>query len=339
MGCWGPDQPNKLDYAQQTRDTLQAQLDLAPQLFAAEKQYEPQRAQLQADIAQQLLPQVLDMYKQASLAGSEVDNAAQTARVANEMGMVQQYAPQIAQTLRDASGNTALLQALNSQAMAGLNGDMIDPQLAAQIAQSARAAQAGRGMMTSGAPAVNAEALMGAERAIANRNANRQFAGNVVGLNQATGGDPFLSLLGRPSGASVASGLMGQASGYNPGQIFNPESAYAGNIYASNNAYDWQYKQATPSTMGKVGMVSDTIGSFVGSVAKGFMCSIAREAFGVWDPRWILFRRWLLTRAPRWFRSWYADNQLTVALWLRDRAWARVAVRGLMNVVLKVRCA
>jgi len=41
MGCFAPDPPDPVNYGQQTRDTLQAQIDLAPQLYASEAQYQP----------------------------------------------------------------------------------------------------------------------------------------------------------------------------------------------------------------------------------------------------------------------------------------------------------
>jgi hypothetical protein len=60
----------------------------------------------------------------------------------------------------------------------------------------------------------------------------------VARLNASTGTDPSLAILGRPSqGAAQGQALLGQgqqgASGAGP-SLFNPESAYAGDIFNTN---------------------------------------------------------------------------------------------------------
>ena len=55
--------PPPRDYAKETRDTLQAQIDLAPQLYAAEERFRGKYAQLDLDIAKKLSPELLDLYE------------------------------------------------------------------------------------------------------------------------------------------------------------------------------------------------------------------------------------------------------------------------------------
>ena len=55
--------PPPRDYGKETRDTLQAQIDLAPQLYGAEEKFRGKFAQLDMDIAQQITPQLLDLYE------------------------------------------------------------------------------------------------------------------------------------------------------------------------------------------------------------------------------------------------------------------------------------
>ena len=52
-------------------------------------------------------------------------------------------------------------------------------------------------------------------------------------MNQAFYGDPFAAILGRPSGSS-AQGLVNQAQGFGPSQVFDPYNQYFGEAYASN---------------------------------------------------------------------------------------------------------
>lgn len=65
--------------------------------------------------------------------------------------------------------------------------------------------------------------------------ADRAYAAQLVGLRQATVGDPFQAILGRPSQGFAAGGSTG-AAGMGLQQVagpalFNPESTYANNIY------------------------------------------------------------------------------------------------------------
>ena len=55
--------PKERDYGKETRETLQAQVDLAPELYGAEEKFRGKYAQLDMDIAQQLTPQLLDLYE------------------------------------------------------------------------------------------------------------------------------------------------------------------------------------------------------------------------------------------------------------------------------------
>lgn len=331
MGCFGPDAPKPRDYAAETRDTLNAQLELAPKWLEAEKSMRPQYAELDLSIAEQSLPRLMEMYRQAQPTLADMESATQRAKVSNELGLLQQYGQDATRAIRQASGNDTLLGMLTADAERSLNGG-VDPYLMEQAAQQMRAAQAGRGMMTSGAPAATAEALFGVDRANAIRNQNRAFAGQVVGLNQAAGGDPLLALLGRPSQTlGMAPGAVQGAGQYNPGNVFNPESAYAGNLYAANQAYDWQYKQATPSTLGTIGAISDMAGSFLGSVGKGFMCWVAREVYGEGDPRWLEFRKWLHFQAPFWFFRLYQDHGQRFALWVADKPRLKRVIRWWMD--------
>jgi hypothetical protein len=212
----------------------------------------------------------------------------------------------------------------------------MDPALANQLAQRFRAAQAGRGMFAAGNPAASSEALMGAERSEQLRRARQNFGFQVAGANQATSGDAFMALLGRPSQAvSQASGAFGQGAQFNPGNQFAPESPYAGNVYGSNQAYDWAYTQAQPSTMARIGQVSEVGGQFLGGVMKGFGCWVAREVYGQTNPKWEDFRAWLVMKSPDWLMALYYRHGEEFALWLRDKPRLKRWIRRWMDGRIK----
>jgi hypothetical protein len=63
----------------------------------------------------------------------------------------------------------------------------------------------------------------------------------------------------------------------------------------------------------------------------GGICWVAREVYGDRDPRWLLFRGWLLTDAPDWLRRLYISEGRSFAAWLHDKPAAKAAVRWLMD--------
>jgi len=69
------------------------------------------------------------------------------------------------------------------------------------------------------------------------------------------------------------------------------------------------------------------------------LCWVAREVYGVADPRWLVFRRWMLADAPAWLRAAYGRWGATAAEWLRERPAAKAAVRAWMDHVLRTAAA
>jgi hypothetical protein len=299
--------------------------------LASEQKYRPQYTALNLDIAKQSLPDVLAMYEQTQPALSRVSAAEQAARVGSEVGLVGQYAGDVTDMLRGAAGTKDLLAELTRQAESDLAlGGTLDPQARAEIAQSVRSGQAARGFGM-GVPDINEEALFTARESEARKAQRRGFGMGVAGLLSSSA-DPFMAILGRPS-TSQNQSTLGQAAGFDSGNVFDPESNYAGGVYAGNQAYDWAYKQATPSTLDTIGTVSEFGGRFLGGVARGagIGCWIARAAYGESDPRWRRFRLWLHTDAPKPLLRWYYRNGPSVAAWLECHAWTKPLVRFIMN--------
>ena len=260
-GAFNKSAPKARSESDEYKKSLQAQLDVMPQWMNAEMAYRPKFAQLDVDIAKKTLPQVLDLYGQAQPQLARLDADAKRYQVETDMGILQEYAGDAAQAMRSASGNQNLLALLTRDAEASLNGG-VDPYLMEQASQQLRAGQAARGMMAAGMPAATAEAVFGAERANAIRAQNRAFAGQVVGWNQASGGDPLMMLLGRPSQSSGnAPAALGASNAYNPGNIFNIQSPYASDLYNTNyNAKAAQTIANQNTQMAAVGGLMSSLG-------------------------------------------------------------------------------
>jgi len=73
----------------------------------------------------------------------------------------------------------------------------------------------------------------------------------------------------------------------------------------------------------------------IGAAAQaGWICWVAREVFGVMDPRWMQFRHWLLNQAPDWLRRKYLRQGERFARRLRTRPHLRAAVRSWMENII-----
>ena len=63
-------------------------------------------------------------------------------------------------------------------------------------------------------------------------------------------------------------------------------------------------------------------------------CWVAREVYGEDDPRWMVFRAWMLNEAPDCLREAYAAHGEEFAAWIADKPLAKAAVRALMDRVI-----
>jgi hypothetical protein len=69
------------------------------------------------------------------------------------------------------------------------------------------------------------------------------------------------------------------------------------------------------------------------------MCWVAREVYGVHDPRWLAFRDWMLTDAPAWLRDAYAAHGEACAAWIHDKPLVKRGLRVLMDRAIASRPA
>ena len=64
-------------------------------------------------------------------------------------------------------------------------------------------------------------------------------------------------------------------------------------------------------------------------------CWVAREVYGIENARWVLFRSWMFTKAPKWFLALYLKHGQGVAHWLSDKPRLKASVRRWMEARIK----
>ena len=305
--------PEARDYGNEMQDTLQAQVDMAPQLYGAEKAWRGKYAQLDMDIANKMTPQLLDLYETSQRRLGTMDREQLDLQREGDISAIEKYGGRAREALDAANPEqAALLKELNSQAMSDLQlGGQLNAGEQRQISQAARGAQSARGFgygINDAAIESWAQLQGGSQK----RQQRQGFAQSMVGMNKATAADPFMAILGRPSSMNpmMSGNVVGQAGGFNPGAMFSPESQYAGDIYNQN--YQGELSARTASAKNKAAMWGAGM-SAVGSIVGGGMgdggffnkCWVAREVFGNDNPQWLAFFDWKETKAPKWFKKLY----------------------------------
>lgn len=238
--------PPPRNYYNETASNLQAQVDLAPQLYAAEAQFRPQYTELDLQQLAQVLrgtennTGLLDLYKNELYpALAEAQNRDRQDRTAGELDIIRRYSGDVTQALRDSAGTSGLINTLQQQAADDLNaGYELNPAQRREFEQSVRSAQSARGLGLGTSDALMEAVTLG-NAGEQRRRQRQQFAQSVIGTSQAAGADPFLALFGRPSQTvGAAQALSGQAYGINSNSgagLFNPESQYGADIFSQNN--------------------------------------------------------------------------------------------------------
>ena len=231
------DAPAPRNYAQETADTLRTQLELAPERYAAEAQFAPRYQALQLDLLRQATPELLALYKdQIAPTMGEVEAAARSRSRAGDIADISALGPQARAAIKAASPEqAALADTLTAQAQSGLAaGSRLTPEQQRMVEQQTRSGLAARGLAQGPSGALQ-EAVRSQMAGAGLQQQRQQQAMGALGASQGVYGDVFQQVLGRPSQAFAGSqSFLGQAQGFNPGQLFNPESQYAANIMSGN---------------------------------------------------------------------------------------------------------
>lgn len=164
--------------------------------------------------------------------------------------------------------------------------------------------------------------------------ANRAYQSQLVGLYGAAF-DPMSVVLGRPSGAlGVGQGQQGLAAGMMQsmgGQVFDPNAGV--NLALQQNANLGNYQAATYGARAAAqGAVTAAKYQAAGNVLNGlFGCWVAREVYGETNPRWMMFREWLVTKSPSWFKKLYFKYGEGFAAWLKNKPRIKNLIRKWMD--------
>jgi hypothetical protein len=341
------EQPAAPQYQESMRSILQAQIDLAPQVYAKEAEFQPKYQALQDQIARQSAQSQIGMYRELQPSYSALEESYMKSQQAAQLRGLQERAPSYVQAFQEAQGVGGLNQALQQytqQKLGGLqaNGAMLSPQEQRTLDQQARAGYAVRGTSLGGQSNL-AEVL--------NRyNARQAREQQLVALGTGLGGyfqqqsAPALASFyqqpmyaGSFGGQAAQNAMMGQQQA-GP-QYFNPESQTGmGAIYGAYNAQS-QYAAGTAQARAaeRAGR-SQMYGSIAGgaTAAAGMaaaVCWLARACFGVETNRWKKFRSNMIKHASHEFIAWYLKNGRRLAEKIENSVLAKAVGKLLLSAL------
>lgn len=287
--------PAPRNLGQEYRDTIQAKMELTPDILKLQEEYGDDFTKMDLRQLSNALggvdgqPGILDIYKQVMPVLSETEAEAQRAQTDSRLKTLEDYGQRATDALLNSDSKKAgLSNRLMDMADSDLTlGHNISHSHARQIAQSLRAGQSARGMALSPNSAIDEAKIMGleSERLYGNRIARAQ---GILAQRQGLTGDPMLMLTGQPSAAFAAMPAYSggaQGMGQGPSGFFNPESAYASQMYGQNyqgalQNQALQTQAAMQSASAKSAMIGGIMGG-IGSMAGGAFTGIGNA--GGWS--------------------------------------------------------
>ena len=66
-----------------------------------------------------------------------------------------------------------------------------------------------------------------------------------------------------------------------------------------------------------------------------YYCWVAREVYGTTNPKWLKFRRWILTEAPPGVREYYISHGPEIAAELKNNTSLKECYREVMDGILE----
>jgi hypothetical protein len=140
-------------------------------------------------------------------------------------------------------------------------------------------------------------------------------------------------LQGQESQAQQMAIAMQQQAGP---QFFNPESQTGmGSIYGAYNSQmnlaGAQAQANAAAKAGKSSMMGSIGGALIGGLSRLIPCWVAREVYGMSNPKWVQFRDWMLANASDEFVDAYIEHGPKIAEFISDKPELKNMIRSWMD--------
>ena len=317
----------------------------------------PKRAELENEIISQqatlsnlsptrmqdAIPGLFDLLKENTEEGGKLQREQLQLQRESDVGALRDFAPQVVEAYRGADPystglaeqQTAMAEDLYQRAQ-GLN-----PEQQRLVDQQALGMAQRQGRVTD--QSAIAGQLMGREQYLSGLRGQAAGMGQqAFGMNRQLAGDVGMTILGRPSAAvGLGGSMLGQAqqgaAGQMGPQLFDPNMGINMALQQRGQDVTFQGMQAQAKAAQGAGIMG-AAGNIVGGMATGgtgFFCWVAREVYGIDNPKWIEFREWMLNDAPSWFRNLYIKYGERFAKFISNKPLVKSIIRKWMNTKIK----
>ena len=333
-------------YLAEGSNALRAQDQLLRQQIGYESGLQPlltaqQMASLKGE-AQGMLGLYGDLYEPAQ--------AMQKRYAGDQLSMMGGFGQQATQAALGSLDPTTrgIYDTFGQQALTDLQaGSSLNAQETNQAQQAARAAGAARGLSfsrqgsdlevlnTYGMGQKRLQQRQGVAQQAYQMGMGQQQVGLQGFLNPAFASSQNFGLQGLVQNAQAGFGGRGQSS------FLTPESQYLANILSNPIQMETSIQAANAQRSGGImggllGGVGAGIGKAAGTAIFGG-CWVAREIYGNDNPEWTIFRAWLFTEAPEWFRDLYLEEGERFAGFISDKPILKSIIKMGMDLVVKPR--
>ena len=284
-------------------------------------------------------PGLFDLLEEQSTRAGALQREQLQLQRESDVSALQEFAPQVVEAYRAADPYSTGLANLAQQQAETLYAEgegQLSPERRRMAEQAARMGSLARGRI--GDESSIAAELLGREQVRSGLRAEaRQAGGQAFGMQRQMAGDIGSVLLGRPSAAIGLGGqVLGQAqqgaSGPMGPQLFDPNVGINMALQQRGQDVTFQGMQAQAKAAGQAGIMG-AVGS-IGSAAI-MACWVAREVYGIHNPKWMQFREWMLNDAPSWFRKLYLKYGERFAKFISNKPRVKSIIRKWMDTKIK----
>jgi hypothetical protein len=285
------------------------------------------------------IPGIFDLLEEQAVRSGALQREQLQLQRESDVGALQEFAPQVVEAYRAADPLSAELADLAQQQAVRLFGEAegeLSPERSRMVQQAAREASLARGRI--GDESSVAAEVLGREQFKAGlRQEARQAGLGAFQQQRQIAGDIGMTLLGRPSAAIGLGGqMLGQAQGLaaqpiGP-QLFDPNVGINMALQQRGQQMELMGAQAEASAGRSAGMMG-MLGSL--GAAAITACWVAREVYGVENPKWLQFREWMLNDAPAWFRNLYIKFGERFAGFISNKPGLKLIIRKWMDTKIK----
>lgn len=303
-----------------------------------------QIAQLETQIEQtpetlEATPGLFDLLEDQSRRAGDLQREQLGLQRAEDVAALERFAPQVVEAYRGADPySTRLAELAQAQAERAFR------RAEAPITEEERREVEQSVLARSGIDPIAQADRSAVEMALGRRGLRQQqemfaseLGGGAFAQQRALAGDLGATILGRPSSAINLGGqVLGQAqqgaAGQMGPQLFDINAGINLAQAQRSDEIGLLSAQAQADASRSAGR-SSAIGSILGGAMT--LCWVAREVYGAQNPKWVLFRNWLLVDSPSWFRNLYVRHGERFAKFISNKPKLKSIIRIWMNTKIK----